>query len=132
VEKTRNINRLFEGDGGRLKSLQERGHKRSQALTQVHAALPPKLAATVITAGIEHGRLTVGVSGAAWASRLRYVTEMLRKRLSDAMGIEIRTVRIKVVHSDPNRMAAVAVADPGDGGATASGGARPRTGRNSR
>jgi hypothetical protein len=128
VEKTRNINRLFEGDSGRLTSLKERSRKRSQTLTQVRAALPPKLAAAVTTAGIEHGRLTIGVSGAAWASRLRYVTEMLRQRLSDAMGMEIRTVRIKVVHTDPNKAQRT---DPGanGGGSAASGGsARPRTG----
>jgi Dna[CI] antecedent, DciA len=65
------------------------------------AALPPKLAETVTTAGVEQGRLTIGVSGGAWASRLRYATEMLRRRVSAAMGIEIRTVRIKVVHPGP-------------------------------
>jgi Dna[CI] antecedent DciA-like protein len=101
VEKYRNINVLFEGSSERLTSLRARSHERSQTLAHVVAALPPKLAQTVATAGIEHGRLTIGVSGGAWASRLRYVTEMLRRRVSDATGIEIRTVRIKVVHPAP-------------------------------
>jgi hypothetical protein len=129
VEKIRNINRLLEGDGGRLRSLKERSRKRSQTLTQVLAALPSKLAATVTTAGIEHGRLTIGVSGAAWASRLRYVTEVLRQRVGDAMGIEIRTVRIKVVHPDPNRPAP-AGADPAHGDAPPGGSVRARDGGN--
>ena len=89
------------GDGERLRSLKARSRERSRTLACVVAALPQKLAETVTTAGIEQGRLTIGVSGGAWASRLRYVTEMLRDRVSDAMGIEIRTVRIKVVHPAP-------------------------------
>jgi hypothetical protein len=130
VEKTRNINRLFEGDSGRLTSLKERSRKRSQTLTQVLAALPPKLAAAVTTAGIEQGRLTIGVSGAAWASRLRYVTEMLRRRLSDAMGIEIHTVRIKVVHPDPNKV--VHTDADASGGGASDGSPRPRAGGTAR
>jgi hypothetical protein len=101
VEKRRDIKRLFEGDSERLTSLKARSRERSQALAHVLAALPPKLAQTVATAGVEHGRLTIGVSGGAWASRLRYVTEMLRRRVGDAMGTEIRTVRIKVVQPAP-------------------------------
>ena len=66
-------------------------------LAHVCAALPPKLAGIVASAGIEEGRLTIGVVGAAWASRLRYVTETLRKRVSESMGVEIQSVRIKVV-----------------------------------
>ena len=58
--------------------------------------LSPPLARAVASAGIEAGRLTVGVSGAAWASRLRYATAELKK-VGPAMGIEIRSVRIKVV-----------------------------------
>jgi len=35
--------------------------------------------------------------GAAWASRLRYLTETLRKRVGSEMGVTILTVRIRVV-----------------------------------
>jgi predicted nucleic acid-binding Zn ribbon protein len=55
----------------------------------------------VITAGIEEGRLIVGVSGGAWASRLRYRSQALRERVASALGREIRSVRIKVVHLPP-------------------------------
>ena len=64
---------------------------------QVRAALPERLAHNVASAGIDQGRLTIGVVGAAWASRLRYMTEILRKRVGSAMGITILTVRIRVV-----------------------------------
>lgn len=63
----------------------------------MRAALPPELEVTVVTAGIEEGRLTVGVSGGAWASRLRYRTEALRKRVAGTLGQDIHSVRIKVV-----------------------------------
>jgi hypothetical protein len=64
--------------------------------------LPPELAATVVSAGIENGRLTIGVAGAPWAARLRYVTETLRMRVSGSMGVEITSVRIKVVPPRPS------------------------------
>jgi Dna[CI] antecedent, DciA len=85
------------GGSGRLGALGRQSRERSAVLVHVCAALPPKLAASVASAGIVAGQLTVGVSGAAWASRLRYVTETLRKRVGESMGVEIRTVRLKVV-----------------------------------
>ena len=64
---------------------------------QVRAALPPRLAAAVVSAGLEQGRLTIGVAGAVWASRLRYSSDALRKRVGASMGVEILTVRIRVI-----------------------------------
>lgn len=91
------IKELLTGGNKRLTALNSQTRERSVVLGHVCSALPPKLAATVASAGIEQGRLTVGVIGAAWASRLRYVTDTLRKRVSESMGIEIHSVRIKVV-----------------------------------
>jgi hypothetical protein len=51
----------------------------------------------VASAGIEQGRLTIGVSGAVWASLLRYFTDIVRKRVSESLGIEILSVRIRVL-----------------------------------
>jgi hypothetical protein len=89
------INELL--DTGRLKSLQSRRRERRDVLAHVRAALPPELEATVLTAGIEEGRLIVGVSGGAWASRLRYRSQALRERVADTLGRDIHSVRIKVV-----------------------------------
>jgi predicted nucleic acid-binding Zn ribbon protein len=55
----------------------------------------------VVTAGIEEGRLIVGVSGGVWATRLRYRAKALRERVAGALGQEIHSVRIKVVQSPP-------------------------------
>jgi hypothetical protein len=96
VRKYRNIKGLFEGDSERLTSLKRRVHERSLVLDQVIAALPAELAAAVATAGIEGGKLTIGAVSASWATRLRYTTDILRQRVSGALGVEISSVRIKV------------------------------------
>jgi hypothetical protein len=96
MKKSRNINELLEA--GRLKGLQARSVLRRDVLVHVRAALPPELEGTVLTAGIEEGRLTVGVSGGAWASRLRYRSQALRESVAATLGREIHSVRIKVVH----------------------------------
>ncbi len=66
-------------------------------MEQVRAALPARLAQSVVSAGLEGGRLTIGVVGAVWASRLRYSTEVIRKRVAKSSGTEIVSVRIRVV-----------------------------------
>ncbi|HEY3850008.1 MAG TPA: DciA family protein, partial [Steroidobacteraceae bacterium] len=96
VQKSRDIKRLFEGGSGRLTSLKQQAQQRSRVLDQVIAALPAELAAAVATAGIDGGKLTVGAVSATWATRLRYATDILRQRVSSALGVEISSVRIKV------------------------------------
>lgn len=97
MRKSKSIKELLTGESGRLGTLGRQRRARSAVLVHVCAALPPNLAASVASAGIEEGQLTIGVSAAVWASRLRYVTETLRKRVGDSMGVEIRCVRLKVV-----------------------------------
>jgi hypothetical protein len=100
MKKSIHINELLAT--GRLKGLAIRGRERRDVLAHVRAALPPGLEARVITAGLEAGRLVVGVSGGAWASRLRYGSQALRERVAGTLGREIHSVRIKVVHPAPN------------------------------
>ncbi len=83
--------------GERLTNLRQQTEERSRIRGLVCAALPEKLAAHVASAGIDDGRLTIGVVGAAWAARLRYLTAPLKLRIQDSSGIEIRSVRLKVV-----------------------------------
>jgi hypothetical protein len=97
TKKTRDIKELLEGGSAQLTSLRNQSRARSATLAKVRAALAPELAGTVTVAGIEAGRLTVGVCGAAWASRLRYAAEELRQNVGHAMGVEIHSVRIRVV-----------------------------------
>jgi hypothetical protein len=66
-------------------------------LEQVRAAVPASLTPHILSAGLEHGRLTVGVASAAWAARLRYSTAALRKTLGEATGTPVTSVRIRIV-----------------------------------
>jgi hypothetical protein len=105
MRKPKNIKELFEGGSGRLTDLKERIFERSRVLDLVIAALPAELAATVATAGIDDGQLVVGAVNAAWATRLRYMTDTLRQRVGEALGVEISKVRVKVVTSAAARPA---------------------------
>jgi predicted nucleic acid-binding Zn ribbon protein len=97
VIKSRDIKELLEGGSARLTSLRDQTRARSTVLAHVRAALSPALARAVASAGVEAGRLTIGVSGAHWATRLRYATKELRQKVESATGVEIHSVRIKVV-----------------------------------
>jgi hypothetical protein len=99
VKKPRDINELLQGGSGRLRSLAQLRQARTTTLAHVRASLPAELAKRVSTAGIEAGRLTVGVSTAAWASRVRYAADELRQKVAKAMGVEIKSVRIRVVQA---------------------------------
>jgi hypothetical protein len=86
------------GRGGkRLSDLKAKAQARTRAFEHVCAALPSPLAQSIVSAGVEHGQLTIGVAGAAWAARLRYVTEALRAQVGSSMRVDIQKVRIKVV-----------------------------------
>jgi|SRR5450631_2030108 hypothetical protein len=97
VQKPRSINELLRVGSQRLSALKVRAEQRTVALEHVCKALPPHLAQTVVSAGLERGRLTIGVSGASWAARLRYLTDTLRVRVGSSMSVDIQSVRIKVV-----------------------------------
>ena len=89
------------GGSARLTALKDRTEERSRALWQVKSALAPNLAQAIASAGIEDGILHIGVTGAAWASRLRYTTETLRKKVSESMRVDLKSVRIRVVPLAP-------------------------------
>jgi hypothetical protein len=97
MQNSKSLSELLTRGGKRLSLLKERSDERSQVLAQVRAALPARLAQAVASAGIIEGRLTIGVVGAVWASRLRYSTEIIRQRVAKSAGVEILNVRIRVV-----------------------------------
>ena len=97
MQKPRRVSDLLLRAGNKLTALKTRSQERSRVLEQVRAALPARLAEAVASAGIEQGRLTIGVVGAVWASRLRYSTESVRKHLAGVTGTAILTVKIRVV-----------------------------------
>jgi len=97
MQNSKSLSELLARGGKRLSLLKERSAERSLVLDQVRAALPVRLAQAVVSAGIDEGRLTIGVVGAVWASRLRYSTDTLLKRVAKSSGSEILAVRIRVV-----------------------------------
>jgi hypothetical protein len=97
MQNPKSLSELLARGGKRLSSLKVRAAERASILDQVRAALPARLGLAVATAGIEDGRLSIGVVGAVWASRLRYSTETLRKRVGESAGLEILTLRVRVV-----------------------------------
>jgi hypothetical protein len=102
MQNSKSLSELLARGGKRLSHLVNQSAERSQILEQVRAALPPRLAQAVASAGVDAGgRLTIGVLGAVWASRLRYSTEILRKRVAKSTGQEILKVRIRVVPPVP-------------------------------
>lgn len=101
MRKYKHIKEILAGGGKRLTDLKRQASDRSVVLEQVRSALPKELAQAVASAGILNGTLTIGVASGAFASRLRYVTEELLKRVSESRGVDIQTVRIRVVPPRP-------------------------------
>lgn len=97
MQKPMPLSHLLNISGKTLTSLRARLDDRSNVLAAVQRALPAKLAAQVHSAGIDQGRLTIGVAGAVWASRLRYQTSDLRKAVGNDLQAAILTVRIRVL-----------------------------------
>ncbi len=97
VQNTKTINELLKAGGRRLGDLLKKAEARTLALEHVRSALSPELAKAVVSAGVESGQLTIGAVSASWAARLRYATETLRMRVGSSMGIDIQSIRIKVV-----------------------------------
>jgi len=97
MQKPKSIKELLNTGGKRLSAIKAQAQQRTHVQDHVCAALPAKLAAVVVSAGIDQGRLTVGVASAAWAARLRYLTATLRQRVSTTLKVDIQQVRIRVV-----------------------------------
>src|SRR3984957_13334352 len=92
MQNPRSVSDLLSRTGNKLTALKTRSRERSRVVEEVRAALPARLALAVVSAGIEQGRLTIGVVGAVWASRIRYFTDAVRKRVSASMGVEVLSV----------------------------------------
>jgi hypothetical protein len=97
MQNSKSLSELLTRGGKRLSLLKTKAAQRSKIVEQVRAVLPARLAESVVSAGLEEGRLTIGVAGAVWASRLRYSTEAIRKRVAKSAGEDVLSVRIRVV-----------------------------------
>ena len=97
MQNSKSLSELLARGGKRLSLLKDQSAQRSKIVEQVRAALPARLAQSVVSAGLDGGLLTIGVVGAVWASRLRYSSDAIRKHVAKSSGKEVLTVRIRVV-----------------------------------
>ena len=96
MPKPKTIKELLNG-GKRLGALKDQTRRRARAVEHVRAALPATLAQCVISAGLVDGVLTIGVTNANWASRLRYSSDRLLRQVSASIGDTVSEVRFKVM-----------------------------------
>lgn len=101
MQKPKALSELLNIPGKALGDLHRQLDDRSRALDWVKSALPPKLAAEVISAGLAQGKLSIGVSSATWASRLRYLSAELRQSVGAASQTTILSIRVRVVPPAP-------------------------------
>jgi hypothetical protein len=99
-QNPRTVRELLTSSAGRLEELKRQLATRSTVLACLQTALPAELAAELVSAGLEDGRLTLGASSAAWASRLRYVIEPLKPALAAALDAEISMVKVRVARAN--------------------------------
>lgn len=97
MQKSKVVSELFTGANKKLTALRAKSDERSRICERVRALLPAKLAQTVVSAGIEQGRLNIGVCSAVWATRVRYLADSLSKSVAESTGIAVASVRVRVV-----------------------------------
>lgn len=96
VQYPKTISELLRLGHKRLDDLATGLEARDRVLAGVRATLPAAIAAQVLTASYAQGRLSLGISSAAWASRARYAAAAVREQLGAALGAEVTTVRVRV------------------------------------
>jgi hypothetical protein len=97
MQNSKSVSDLMAASTQRLAALAAQLKQRGATVELVRGALPAPLARHIASAGIDKGCLSIGVTGAAWATRLRYQTDNLRRRLGAALHMNIASVRIRVV-----------------------------------
>lgn len=97
MQKLKPIKALLDMPGKALRDIAQARTRRAEILAEVLRHLEEPLRTQVMSAGLARGRLTLGVTNAAWASRLRYRTAALRALVSAACGEPIARVRIRVL-----------------------------------
>ncbi len=87
-------------DCGSLRGLFERAAVLTELDRQLRQHLPPTLAGQIRLGNVHGGRLVFVASSAAWASRLR-LEQAAILRLARTLGVDARTLTIKVAPLPP-------------------------------
>lgn len=95
-EKPTLVSDLVGRGRGVLGRLRQGSAEADRALRAVRSALPEELAAQVWGASVRSGQLTVLVTSAAWATRIRYQAPGLREATARELGAELERVVVRV------------------------------------
>jgi len=95
-EKPTSVSDLLGGAGGVLGKLREGSAAADRTLQAVRHGLPPALAGQVWGASVRSGELTLLVTSAAWATRIRFHAPALREGVARELGIELERVVTRV------------------------------------
>src|SRR5258708_25545246 len=82
MQNPRSVSDLLSRTGNKLTALKIRSQERALVVEQVRAALPARLPLAVASDRIDQGRLTIGVVGPVWSTRLRHMTEPVPKQVA--------------------------------------------------
>jgi hypothetical protein len=91
----KSLSELLIKGGKRLSVLKVQATERSAILEQVRATLPANLAQRVMTAGLADGELSLGVSTAAWATRIRYSADKILGEIGKHSPVTRIRVRVQ-------------------------------------
>lgn len=77
------LHKLLVAAGGPLAQLLHASQQHAALLAQLRQRLPADLAMALHSAALDRGCLRLGVTGSAWAARLRFMSPQLCRRLGD-------------------------------------------------
>ena len=90
------LHKLLAASGGPLAQLLAASRQRADLLGQVRQRLPSELAAALYSAAADRGCLRLGVTGSAWAARLRFMAPQLCRQLADLPSGPVEKVEVYV------------------------------------
>ena len=97
------VSELLHKSQGLLERLRRGSSQADEALQAVRAELPEEFAQQVWGASTRAGTLTVLVTSAVWATRIRYHAPGLREQVGRRLGVALERVTIRVRPAGPTR-----------------------------
>jgi hypothetical protein len=96
MKKPTAVSHLLEKGEGMLQRLRAGAAEADRALAALQQALPQEIAAEVWSAALKGSTLTAFVRSAAWGTRLRYVAPKVAPAVSEALGVPVEVIKVKV------------------------------------
>ncbi len=95
-QKPTSVSDLLGKPGGVLERLRNGAGEADRVLSAVRQALPGELRERVWGASVREGTLTLLVTSASWATRIRYRAPALRQVLGADLGVDLERVAVRV------------------------------------